>query len=101
MSERPRNRTSTAMSRNKRRVSPRRVPWSEAADPLSALARAWSVTVIATSILLAALAVAPVWDSAIFLAALRDALSGDPQLTQPLDATPADIAPGSDSGHVR
>lgn len=45
---------------------------------LSALAAAWVVSVVATTLLVAALAAASVWDTAIFLNALRGALSRIP-----------------------
>ncbi len=89
MAERPRNRISTASSRQRRRLfrAPGRRP--DTTEALAALARAWTVTTIATVLFLVALAIAPVWDGAIFMQALRDALSGDPQLTQPIDEAPA------------
>ena len=83
MAERPRNRTSTAASRKRRRLF--RDPGPSPTEALAALARAWMVTTIATALLLAALAIAPVWDGAIFMQGLRDTLSGDPSLTQPID----------------
>ncbi len=42
---------------------------------LRALSRAWLTTVIATALLSAALAVAPVWNSAAYLSALPGALN--------------------------
>jgi hypothetical protein len=42
---------------------------------LSALVAAWIVTVSATALLVSALAVASVWDSAIYFQALQGALS--------------------------
>jgi hypothetical protein len=42
---------------------------------LRALTRAWITTVIATGLLCAALAIAPMWDSAGYLRALPGALS--------------------------
>jgi hypothetical protein len=86
VSERPRNRGSGGG----RRFSRGRRPWPDAPEALTALTRAWTVTTIAAALFLAALAVAPMWDSAIFLHALRDALGRDPQLAQPIDETPAD-----------
>jgi len=44
---------------------------------------------IATVLLCIALAIAPVWDGAIYLHGLRDALSMDPQLSQPDEPPPA------------
>jgi hypothetical protein len=61
-------------------------PWPDATEALIALARAWTVTTIATALLSAALAVAPMWDNAIFMQGLRDALSSDPELPQMFDA---------------
>ncbi|MGA8757220.1 MAG: hypothetical protein WB611_13005 [Stellaceae bacterium] len=52
--------------------------------------RAWTLTTIAAALLLAALAVAPMWDGAIFVKALRDALGRDPQLMQPIEEISAD-----------
>jgi hypothetical protein len=46
--------------------------------PLAALASAWRVSVSAVTILTAALAVAPYWDSSIYLKALRAALCSPP-----------------------
>ena len=89
MAERQRNKTSTAASRQRRRLFRGLGPWPSTTGALAALARAWTVTTIATALLLAALAIAPIWDGAIFMRALRDALSGDPQLTQPIDQAPA------------
>jgi len=43
----------------------------------SALVRAWATTVIAMSLLLAALALASAWDSSIYLQGLQDALKLD------------------------
>lgn len=64
-------------------------PWPDAAEVLAALARAWTVTTIATALLVAALAIAPFWDTAIYLRALRDTLSSGPTLT---------LQTGEDSG---
>ncbi len=86
MAERQRNKTSTAASRQRRRLFRGPGPW----QALAALARAWTVTTIATVVFLVTLAIAPIWDGAIFTQALRDALSGDPQLMQPVDEAPAD-----------
>jgi hypothetical protein len=92
MDERQRNKTSTAVSRaSGGRFS---VAWGRGRTrqrTLAALAPAWTVTTIATALFLVALAIAPIWDGAIFVQALRDALSGDPQLMmQPIDEAPAD-----------
>jgi hypothetical protein len=90
MAERQRNKTSTAASRQRRRLFRGPGPWPDTTEALAALARAWTVTTIATALFLVALAIAPIWDGAIFMQALRDALSGDPQLMQPIDEAPAD-----------
>lgn len=45
---------------------------------LSALAAAWIVTLVATTLLVCALAAASVWDTTVFLLALRDVLTTDP-----------------------
>jgi hypothetical protein len=42
-----------------------------------ALVRAWATTVVATSLFVAALALASAWDSSIYLQGLRDALKLD------------------------
>jgi hypothetical protein len=94
MAERPRTRAPTVVSRKRRQLFRGSGPWPDATEALTALARAWTVTTIATAIFLAALAAAPMWDSAIFLQALRDALGGDPQLTQPIDEAPAGASAG-------
>jgi hypothetical protein len=52
---------------------------------LSALTAAWVTTVIATAILGAAFAIAPVWNSAVYLRALPRALSLDPSTPIPED----------------
>jgi hypothetical protein len=90
MAERQRNKTSTAASRQRRWLFRGPGPWPDTAEALAALARAWTVTTIATALFLVALAIAPIWDGAIFMQALRDALSGDPQLMQPLNEAPVD-----------
>jgi len=47
-------------------------------DHLNALVSAWCVTLTATGLLFVALAIAPYWDSAIYLKALHQALTTDP-----------------------
>lgn len=54
--------------------------WPDMTEAMIALARAWSVTTIALTLLLAALALAPLWDPAIFMQALHQALSGDSRM---------------------
>jgi hypothetical protein len=90
MAERPGNRISTAASRQRRQLFRGLGPWPDTTEALAALARAWTVTTIATVLFLVALAIAPVWDGAIFMQALRDSLSGDPQQTELIDEAPAD-----------
>ena len=70
--------------------------WPDGTDAFSALARAWSVTTVALALLLAALVLAPMWDRAIFMQALREALSRDAQLMQSLEA-PADSSAGPET----
>jgi hypothetical protein len=67
--------------------------WPDGAEAFGALARAWQVTTVALTLLLAALVLAPMWDRAIFMQALREALSRDAQLMQSLQA-PADSSAG-------
>jgi hypothetical protein len=89
MAERRRKRAPIASRRT-------RQPWRggkpglTGSDAFIALARAWTVTTIVTTLLLAALAIASVWDRAIFMQALREALSSEPQLAQPVDEATAD-----------
>jgi hypothetical protein len=61
---------------------------------LAALAQAWTVTTIAASLFVVAVAVAQVWDRAVFLQSLREAASRNPETAQPLDEPP-------DGGSVR
>jgi hypothetical protein len=75
-----------SLSARKRHVE----PWATTNEALSALTRAWVVAVIATMLLAAALAVAPLWDRAVYMQALRDSLNTDPQMMQPVDMAPAD-----------
>jgi hypothetical protein len=69
-------------------------PLPDASAALPALARAWVVTTIATTLLIAALAIAPLWDREIYLRALRDALCTNPEMALPLDDT--DSRPASE-----
>jgi hypothetical protein len=46
-------------------------------DPLAALASAWRVSLVASVLLFTALAIAPIWDSAIYMKALNQALTMD------------------------
>jgi hypothetical protein len=72
-----------SIGRHRGRRYPGRQP--DASDALTALARAWTTTVVASLIFVAALAVSEVWDGAVFDRALRDTLSRDAQLPQPSD----------------
>jgi hypothetical protein len=67
-------------------------PRPDTSKALTALARAWVVTFVATALLSAALAISPRWDSAIFMQALRQALSDDPQLMMVPDQAVLDAA---------
>lgn len=44
----------------------------------STLVSAWRVSVIASGLLLAALAIAPFWDSAVYFKALNETLTTEP-----------------------
>jgi hypothetical protein len=57
-------------------------------EVLAALARAWSVAMIAVILLGGALALAAIWNGAIFCEALHEALSTNPELPQPADEVP-------------
>jgi hypothetical protein len=46
-------------------------------DPISALISAWRVCLVASALLFVALALAPVWDTAIYFKALNEALTMD------------------------
>jgi hypothetical protein len=46
-------------------------------EALSALVSAWRVSLVASLLLFAGLAIAPIWDSAIYLKALHEALVMD------------------------
>jgi hypothetical protein len=85
MAERRKAKVLAAIPGKGRRGPRRPRQWPDTAEALAALTRAWTVTVFASLFFVAALAVSQVWDGAVFLAALRDALRGDPQLVQPID----------------
>jgi hypothetical protein len=65
---------------------PRRRPahWSTGTCVLPALMRAWSVTTTAVVLLPAAVSLAPMWDRAIFVQSLLEALNTNPALLQGL-----------------
>ncbi len=86
--QRPSKRRST-VSRKKPQLFYGFNGWPDESQTFIALARAWMVTMIATVLLCIALAIAPVWDRAIYMDGLRDALSRDPQLVQSSDGTGA------------
>jgi hypothetical protein len=85
MVEPSRNKGRATVARKVRRGFRGPGPWPDATGALIALARAWTVTTIATAFLVAALAIAPFWDTAIYLRALQDTLSSAPTLTLPAD----------------
>jgi hypothetical protein len=88
MPKRARNRPS--FPTQKRRQPLRGIePWPDAREALAALARAWIVAMIATTLLVAALALAPIWDSAVFMQALRDSSSTNPETAPLPDEAPA------------
>jgi hypothetical protein len=45
--------------------------------PLAALVRAWKATMLATALLIVALAISDVWDSAVFFRALQQTMALD------------------------
>ena len=94
MAERPRRKGAMALSRNRRRPLRRPGRWPDATEALAALAQAWVVTTIAASLFVAALGVSQIWDTAIYLRALQDTLSGAGTLMQPIEEAPA-AAPAS------
>lgn len=92
MAERPKNKAPARVSRKGQRRFHNPGTWPDAAQILAALARAWTVTIIATTFLAAALTIAPIWDTAIYLRALHDTLSGGPAPALPSDEDPAGLA---------
>ncbi|MGH7062719.1 MAG: hypothetical protein ACREET_01430 [Stellaceae bacterium] len=76
-------------------------PWPGATEALAALARAWTVTTIATALLVGALAVAPFWDTAIYLQALQDTLSSEPTLMPQTDEDPGALVRPIQDRHDR
>ena len=58
--------------------------WSNGTLVLAALVRAWSVTTAAVVLLSAAVSLAPMWDRAIFVKSLLEALNTNPALLQGL-----------------
>jgi hypothetical protein len=89
MAERPRKKAPIAVSRKGRRPFRGTGTWPDATEALAALARAWMVTTVGTALLLAALGLSQIWDTKIYLRALRDTLSGEPTSVQPIEDAPA------------
>jgi hypothetical protein len=83
-----RNRRPIAV-RGPRRPSRRTTPPTEA-EVLISMARAWLTATSAVVLFCGALALAPIWDRAIFSEALREALTTNPELPQPADEGPVD-----------
>jgi hypothetical protein len=94
MTERPRKKAPMAISRKERRLLRGTGPWPDATEALAALARAWMVTTVATALLLAALGLSQIWDTKIYLRALRDTLSGEAAPVHPIEDAPADASAG-------
>lgn len=88
MTWRPKNKASVAPRRRSQRGRAPE-PWPDAGESLIALARAWTVTTIATALLFVALAIAPLWDSAIFMQALRQSANNGPAVGQSAGETAA------------
>lgn len=76
--------------RERRRHCHRPAWWLTDTDVLAALARAWAVATITMVLFCSALALAPMWDGAIFLQGLHEALSTNPELPQPADGVQVD-----------
>jgi hypothetical protein len=94
MAERRKVRVSTAVWIRRRSLR-RRWQLPDASDALAALLQAWATTVVASLLLVSALAVSQLWDGVVFRHAMRDALTSDPQLAQPIDNfSSADFADG-------
>jgi hypothetical protein len=81
--ERQSTRLSTAspLRRSPPRRPARGLPWT---NVLTAFVRAWPVTMGAVVLLCATVFVAPVWDRAIFMKSLLEALNTNPALMQGL-----------------
>jgi hypothetical protein len=74
------------------RRPPRRAAPPTETEVLAAIARAWLTTTGAVVLFCGVLALAPIWDRAIFSEALREALTTNPELPQPADEGPVDAA---------
>jgi hypothetical protein len=68
--------------------------WLTEIDVLTALERAWLAATLAAVLFCGALALAAIWDRAIFLEALHEALTRNPEWPQPPDEIPGDAAAG-------
>jgi hypothetical protein len=75
-------RLKTSYLRRRRRRRP--ALWLTGTLVLTALVRAWSVTTPAVVLLSAAVSLAPMWDHAIFVKSLLEALNTNPALLQGL-----------------
>jgi hypothetical protein len=85
MAESRKVRVSATARIRRRRSLRRRWQLPDASDTLAALLQAWTTTVVASVLLVSALALSQLWDGAVFRHAMRDALTSDPQLAQPID----------------
>jgi hypothetical protein len=68
----------------------RGAPWVTETEVIAALMRAWLVATISIVLFCGALAVASICDRAIFLEALHEALTTNPEFPQPADDVPVD-----------
>lgn len=99
MTERPKRTAPIALSRKGRRLVRNRGPSPDATDALTALVRAWAVTMFATTLFAAALGVSQIWDTATYLRALQTTLSRNATLMLPPEDDPADVAAGRRARH--
>jgi hypothetical protein len=74
--------------RARQRPCRRPAPSLTETEVLAALVRAWLAAMIAVVLLCGALALASIWDGAIFCDALHEALTTNPELPQPADEFP-------------
>jgi hypothetical protein len=81
-------RARTAAAAWRRSRPRRRNEGPDGAMVLAALSRAWATSLLASALLLAAVAMSRAWDGAVFRHALQDALHLDPQCAQPIDNAP-------------
>jgi hypothetical protein len=85
MAERRKTKPASAIVSARRRI---RQP-ADAGQMLDALLRAWTATVVASALFIAALAIARVWDWTAYRQALADTLRGGPQFEQAIGELPA------------